>query len=116
MTYVEATKFDGIVDVETDFDGFEEAMWKLINCHITDWLSNLRLEVHPYKGNLRIVPDIYLPDSDDEIVFEMSYEEFFQELNDEPPHMEEFLLAGLKYYRDIYDKAPGEPFTYDEED
>ena len=83
-------------------------MWNLLNSHITEWLSNLRVEVHPYKGNLRIILDVYLHGSGDEIIFEMPYEEFFQELNDEPPHMEQFLLAGLKYYRETYGCAPGE--------
>lgn len=108
MTYVDAANFDGIVDVETSFHGFEEAMWGLINKHITEWLRQVRIEVHPYKGNIRIIPDIYLYGSDDDFIFEMPYEEFFQELNDDPPHMEEFLLAGLKYYRDTYDKNLGE--------
>jgi hypothetical protein len=44
----------------------------------------------------------------------MPYEEFFQERNDEPPDMEQFLLAGLKYYQGVYDCLPGEECPMEE--
>lgn len=114
MTYVDVTKFDGVVDVETKFDGFEEAMWSLINSHITEWLKQVRIDVYPIDGNIRMELDIYVEGAGNEIVFEMPYEEFFQELNDEPPDMENFLLAGLKYFRETYEKEPGQPYTYED--
>lgn len=115
MTYVDVTKFDGIVNIKRDFDGFEEAMWILLNSHITEWLSNLRVDVYPYKGKLRIVLDVYLHESQDEIIFDMPFEEFYQLRNDEPPEMEEFIIAGLKYYREVYEKEPEEEYKYDDE-
>jgi len=108
MTYVDMTKFDGIVDVESKFSGFEEGMWNLINSHITEWLKDVRIDVYPIDGNIRMELDIYVEGAGNEIVFEMPYEEFFQLRNDEPPDMELFLLAGLKYYREVYDCLPGE--------
>lgn len=108
MTYVDVTKFDGIVDVQSEFKGFEEGMWNLINSHITEWLKQVRIDVYPIDGNIRMTLDVYVEGAGNEIIFEMPYEEFFQERNDEPPDMEQFLLAGLKYYRETYDCAPGE--------
>jgi hypothetical protein len=47
----------------------------------------------------------------------MPYAEFFQLDNEEPPDCEDFLLAGLKYFRDVYGREPGQPRTSkDEED
>lgn len=116
MTFVNAKKFKGTVDLECKLDGFEEGMWKLINKHITQWLKEMRIDVYPINGKLRMILDVYLDGSDKEIIFDMPYEEFFQERNDEPPDMEEFLVAGLKYYRDMYDREPGRPDIYTEED
>ena len=114
MTYVDVTKFDGLVKVDSQFNGFEEAMWKLINSHVTEWLKDVRIDVYPIDGNIRMTLDIYVEGSGNEIVFEMPYEEFFQERNDEPPDMEQFLLAGLKYYQGVYDCLPGEECPMEE--
>jgi hypothetical protein len=116
MTYVDVTKFDGIVRMENKLEGFEEAMWSVIDSHVTEWLKGLRVDVYPYKGKLRIVLDVYLHESQDEIIFDMPFEEFYQLRNDEPPEMEEFIIAGLKYYREVYEKEPEEEYKYDDEE
>jgi hypothetical protein len=52
-----------------------------------------------------------------EHTYRMPYAEFFQMENEEPPDCEDFLLAGLKYFRDVYGREPGQPRTSkDEED
>jgi len=121
MTYVTAKDFKGVVNFKHKLGDFSDKMWEVMNQHITDWLREVQVDVHLYKGNLRVVLDVHLyegPDhvrgSGDEIIFEMPFAEFFQELNEEPPEMEEFLLAGLKYYRETYEIEPGEEYPDDE--
>ena len=89
-----------------DLDGVDEAIHKAA----AKWLAKQRINVYLLDGH--VVVELEGLHS-----YNMPYAEFFQLDNEEPPDCEEFLLAGLQYFRGVYDREPGQPYTLkDEED
>lgn len=88
-----------------DLDGVDEAIHKAA----AKWLREQRINVYLLDGH--VVVELEGLHS-----YNMPYAEFFQLENEEPPDCEEFLLAGLKYFRDLYGKEPGQPYIIELQD
>ena len=106
MTYIDPDPETTDDSVYFDIDGVEEAIHKAA----AKWLAEQRLNIYLMDGH--IVAELEGLHS-----YNMPYAEFFQLDNEEPPDCEDFLLAGLKYFRGVYGMEPGQPRTAkDEED
>ena len=106
MTYIDPDPETTDDSVYFDIDGVEEAIHKAA----AKWLAEQRLNIYIMDGH--IVAELEGLHS-----YNMPYAEFFQLDNEEPPDCEDFLLAGLKYFRGVYGREPGQPRTAkDEED
>lgn len=106
MTYVSPDPETIDDSVYFNIDGVEEAIHKAA----AKWLAEQRLNIYLMDGH--IVAELEGLHS-----YNMPYAEFFQLDNEEPPDCEDFLLAGLKYFRGVYGREPGQPRTAkDEED
>ncbi len=106
MTYVSPDPDTTDDSVYFHLDGVDEAIHKAA----AKWLAELGLNIYLLDGH--IVAELVGEHS-----YRMPYAEFFQMENEEPPDCEDFLLAGLKYFRDVYGREPGQPRTSkDEED
>ena len=100
MTYIDPDPDTTDDSVYFDIDGVEEAIHKAA----AKWLAKLRLNIYLMDGHI-------VAELEGEHTYRMPYAEFFQMDNEEPPDCEEFLLAGLQYFRDLYDREPGQPPT-----
>ena len=106
MTYIDPDPETTDDSVYFDIDGVEEAIHKAA----AKWLREQRLNIYLMDGHI-------VAELEGEHSYRMPYAELFQLENEEPPDCEEFLLAGLKYFRRVYDREPGQPRTSkDEED
>jgi hypothetical protein len=106
MTYVSPDPDTTDDSVYFHIDGVEEA----IHTAAAKWLAEMRLNLYLMDGHI-------VAELEGEHSYRMPYAEFFQLDNEEPPDCEDFLLAGLKYFRDVYGREPGQPRTSkDEED
>jgi hypothetical protein len=100
MTYISPDPDTTDDSVYFDIDGVEEAIHKAA----AKWLAELRLNIYLMDGHI-------VAELEGEHSYLMPYAEFFQLENEEPPDCEDFLLAGLKYFRDVYGREPGQPRT-----
>jgi hypothetical protein len=106
MTYVSPDPDTTDDSVYFDIDGVEEAIHKAA----AKWLAEVRLNLYLMDGHI-------VAELEGEHSYRTPYAEFFQLDNEEPPDCEEFLLAGLQYFRGVYGREPGQPRTSkDEED
>ena len=106
MTYISPDPDTTDDSVYFHIEGVEEAIHKAA----AKWLAELRLNLYLMDGHI-------VAELEGEHTYRMPYAEFFQLENEEPPDCEDFLLAGLKYFRDVYGREPGQPRTSkDEED
>lgn len=100
MTYVSPDLETTDDSVYFDIVGVEEAIHKAAAA----WLNKQRLNIYLMNGHV-------VAELEGEHTYRMPYAEFFQMENEEPPDCEDFLLAGLQYFRDVYGKEPGQPYT-----
>ena len=100
MTYIDPDPETTDDSVYFDIDGVEEAIHKAA----AKWLREQRLNIYLMGGHI-------VAELEGEHSYRMPYAEFFQLDNEEPPDCEDFLLAGLKYFRRVYDREPGQPRT-----
>ncbi len=106
MTYISPDPDTTDDSVYFHIEGVEEAIHKAA----AKWLAELRLNLYLMDGHI-------VAELEGEHSYRMPYAEFFRMENEEPPDCEDFLLAGLKYFRDVYGREPGQPRTSkDEED
>jgi hypothetical protein len=106
MTYVDpdpkTTKRD--IDFRLDFDRVEAA----INKAISQWLRKQRLEIYLMDGHIVVFLEDAFSQDGEHYTYRIPYAEFFDERNEEPPDLTQFLLFGLKVYRERYGYDPKE--------
>lgn len=99
MTYIDPDPETTDDSVYFDIDGVEEAIHKAA----AKWLREQRLDIYLMDGHV-------IAELEGAHTYRMPFSDFFDERNDEPPDLEDFLLFGLKVYRERYDKEPGQPY------
>jgi hypothetical protein len=106
MTYVnpdpETTKGD--IDFHVNLDDVET----LINKAVSRWLREQRLEIYLMDGHIVVFLEDAFADNGERYTYRIPYAEFFDERNEEPPDLTQFLLFGLKVYRERYGHDPVE--------
>ena len=106
MTYVnpdpETTKGD--IDFHVNLDDVET----LINKAVSRWLRKQRLEIYLMDGHIVVFLEDAFADDGEHYTYRIPYAEFFDERNEEPPDLRDFLLLGLKIYRKRYGHDPEE--------
>jgi len=106
MTFIdldpETTKRD--IDFCLDLDDVET----VINKAVSRWLRKQRLEIYLMDGHIVVFLEEAYADDDEHYTYRIPYAEFFHERNEEEPDLRDFLLLGLKIYRQRYGHDPVE--------
>jgi hypothetical protein len=94
----------GNIDFHFDLDSVET----LINKAVSRWLRKQRLEIYLMDGHIVVFLEDAYADDGEHYTYRIPYAEFFDERNEEPPDLTQFLLFGLKVYRERYGHDPEE--------
>jgi hypothetical protein len=94
----------GNIDFHVNLDDVET----LINKAFSQWLRKQRLEIYLMDGHIVVFLEDAYADDGEHYTYRIPYAEFFNERNEEPPDLRDFLLLGLKIYRKRYGHDPVE--------
>jgi len=120
MTYISADPKTTKHDIEFDLD--TDPIETVLNRMFSQWLREQRLDIYLQPGHvIAYLEDTFAYGSarheGTHYTYRTSFAEFFHPLNTgEDGQFEQFLLEGLRVYRETYGKEPGAPWPEEDED